>query len=93
MTSIVATIKVKEDKIEEAKTFLKQLASETLANEPGTLVYVVHQQRDDATAFVVVEKYEDDAAFATHSQNLGARAADFGALLDGPPQIVLMDEI
>ena len=39
MPSVVATIKVKEDKVEEAKRFLKQLAADTLAKEKGTLAY------------------------------------------------------
>ena len=93
MTSIVATVKVKEDKIEEAKSFFKELAAETLASEPGTLSYVVHQQRDDATAFVVYEKYEDDEAFAIHSKNLASKAGGFGAILAGAPKIVMMDEL
>ena len=36
MPSVLATIKVKEDKIEEAKQFLKDLSAETLASESGT---------------------------------------------------------
>ena len=47
MPSVIANVKVKEDKIEEAKKFLKELSEETLANESGTLVYSVHQRTDD----------------------------------------------
>ena len=39
MPSVVATLKVKQDKVEEAKRFLKQLAADTLAKEKGTLAY------------------------------------------------------
>jgi quinol monooxygenase YgiN len=93
MASVVATLKVKEDKLEEAKAFFKKLAAEVKANEPGTLAYVFHQRRDDPLTFVVYEKYESDEAFAVHSKNLGAKGADFMALLSGRPDIVMLDEI
>ena len=93
MASVVATIKVKEDKLEEAKAFYEKLTAEVKANEPGTLAYVFHQRRDDPLTFVVYEKYESDEALALHSQNLAAKGADFMALLSGPPDIVVLDEI
>jgi len=43
--------------------------------------------------FVVYEKYESDEALAVHSQNLAAKIADFMAVLSGPPDIVVLDEI
>ena len=92
MPSIVATVKVKEDKLEEAMGFFKELAAGVLANEPGTLAYVIHQRRDDPHTVVVFEKYESDEAFAIHGQNLAAKGAEFMALLDGPPDIVILDE-
>jgi quinol monooxygenase YgiN len=73
MPSVVATIQVKEDKIEEAKRFLKELAAETLANEAGTLAYVFHQQKEDPTKFVAYEKYQDEEAFKTHGVNLASK--------------------
>ena len=93
MASVVATIKVKEDKLEEAKAFYKQLTAEVKANEPGTLAYIFHQRRDDPLTFVVYEKYESDEAFAVHGQNLAAKGADFMALLSDTPDIVLLDEL
>ncbi len=93
MPSVVATIKVKEDKIEEAKQFLKELSAETLANESGTLAYVFHQQQDDPTTFVVYEKYESEEAFKTHSKNLAAKGAGFAGILAGAPSIVMLEEI
>ena len=93
MPSVFATVKVKQDKIEEARAFLKQLAADTLANEPGTLAYVFHQQKDDPTAFVAYEKYASDEAFKLHSKNLAAKGAGFAAILAGPPKIVMLDEL
>jgi quinol monooxygenase YgiN len=93
MPTVVATIKVKEDKIEEAKSFLKDLAAGVLDNEPGTLAYVIHQRKDDPLSFVVYEKYESDEAFAIHGKNLAAKGAELVSIMDGRPEIVMMDEI
>jgi len=93
MPSVVATIKVKEEKIEEAKAFVKGLSARVLADEPGTVAYVFHQRRDDPTTFVAYEKYESDEAFATHSRNLAAVGKEFAAILAGAPDIVILDEV
>jgi quinol monooxygenase YgiN len=93
MPSVIATLKVKEDKIEEAKGFLKQLSADTLANEAGTLAYTVHQRKDDPTTFVFYEKYESDAAFAEHGKNLKSAGAGFASILAGAPDIVILEEV
>jgi quinol monooxygenase YgiN len=93
MPSVIATLQIKEDKIEEAKSALKGLAADTLANEPGTLAYTVHQQKDSPTTFVFYEKYESYEAFATHGENLKARGSAFAGILAGAPDIVVLDEI
>ena len=93
MPSVIATIKVKDDKIEEAKSFLSKLAADTLANEKGTLAYVAHQRKDDPTVFVFYEKYEDDAAFAIHGENLKTAGAGFAGILAGAPEIIFLEEV
>lgn len=93
MPSVVATIKVKEDKLEQAKGFLKQLAADTLAKEPGTLAYTVHQRKDQPTTFVFYEKYESDEAFAIHGKNLASAGKGFAGILAGPPEIVMLEEV
>jgi quinol monooxygenase YgiN len=92
MLSIVATIKVKEDKVEEAKAFFKQLAAAVAAEEPGTLAYVLHQRKDDPTTFVAYEKYESGEALKTHSDHVAAKAADLTEMLAGPPELIFLDE-
>ena len=93
MPSVIANLKVKQDKIEEAKTFLKQLAEETLANESGTLAYTVHQRKDDPASFFFYEKYESEEAFKIHGKNLASKGADFAGVLAGPPEIILIEEV
>ena len=62
MPSLIATLRVKEDKVEEARKLFKELQESVRAEEPGTLAYVFHQKKDDPRAFVVYEKYESDEA-------------------------------
>ena len=93
MPSVIATIKVKKDKVEEARRFLSGLAAKVLANEPGTKAYVFHQRKDDPSVFVAYEKYDSDEAFKIHGKNLAAEGAGFAALLDGRPEIVMLDEV
>ncbi len=93
MPSVVALIKVKEDKVDEAKTFFAKLARDTVENETGTLVYLAHATKDDPTSFVFYEKYEDEAALAVNSKNLRSVGKEFGALLDGAPKIMMLDEL
>ena len=93
MPSVIATIKVREDKIDEAKAFLSKLAKDTVANEAGTLAYLAHQRSDDPTTFIFYEKYESAAALAAHGENLKAVGKDFAAILAGAPDIVMMEEV
>jgi quinol monooxygenase YgiN len=93
MPSVIANLKVKEDKVEEAKAFLKKLSEETLASESGTLVYAVHQRHDDPTAFVFYEKYESEEAFKIHGKNLASKGAGFAGILAGAPEIIMIDEV
>ncbi|HIF95887.1 MAG: putative quinol monooxygenase [Myxococcales bacterium] len=93
MPSVIATIKVRDDKVDEARSFLKNLAAETLANESGTLAYIPHQHKDDPSTFTFYEKYENDEAFKIHGKNLASRNAEFAGLLSGPPKITFVDEL
>ena len=93
MPSIIANIKVKEDKVDEAKAFFSKLSKETVEKEEGTLVYVAHQRKDDPTMFVFYEKYADDAAFAAHGEGLKAHGSSFAAVMAGPPEIIFIEEV
>ncbi len=93
MPSLIATLKVKEEKVDEAVKFFQELQSDVKANEPGTLEYVFHQKSGEPTCFVVYEKYADAEALKTHSSNLGKVGARFAGILDGAPEIVMIEEL
>jgi quinol monooxygenase YgiN len=93
MPSIIATLRVNPDRIEDAKKLFAELATGVRQNEPGTKAYVFHQRKDDPAAFVVYEKYADEAAFKAHQANLAQHGARFAGILAGRPEIVVLEEI
>ena len=93
MPTVVANLKIKADKIDEAKEVLKKLSEETLAAEEGTLEYTVLQRQDDPTGFVFYEHYADEEAFKIHGKNLASKGGLFAPLLDGPPEIIMLRKV
>ncbi len=93
MPTVIATIKLKEENAAEAKGFFKELAAEVIANEPGTLAYVLLERKDDPLTVVVYEKYESDEAFIEHGKNLATKGAQFAQYLAGPLDVVALDEL
>ena len=93
MPSAIAMIKVKEDKVEEAKALFAKLAANVLKDEPGTLAYVPHQRLDEPTTFVFYEKYRDQEAFKTHGANLAKVGREFAGVMAGPPEIWMVEEV
>lgn len=93
MPSLIATLKVKDDKVDEAVKFFQELQTRVKADEPGTLEYVFHQKSGEPTTFVVYEKYADQDALKTHSANLAKVGAQFAGIMAGPPEIAMLEEI
>lgn len=93
MPSVIATIKVKEDKVEEAKQLFAKLAANVLKDEPGTLAYIPHQRSDEPTTFIFYEKYRDPEAFKTHGANLAKVGKEFAGVMAGPPEVLMLDEV
>ena len=93
--TIIATLKIKEGKMEEAIAALKEVVPEVLKAEPGTLAYVPHTVRGAGNENLIIyyEKYADVAAMKTHGANLGKYMAKLGPLLDGPADIKSCNEI
>jgi len=83
MVTIIATVEVKEGKMEEAKVVLKEMASQVKASEPGTLEYIPHtvKGRDFKNKIIFYEKYKDGEAMKTHMANLAKTGAKLTPLL------------
>jgi len=93
MFTVLAELKVRPDKIDDAKVAFRRLMQDVKAAEPGTLTYTIHQRTDNPAIFVVYEQYTDEAAFQTHMGNLGKHAATFAAVLEGAPQASFLQDI
>ena len=78
MNTIIARIKIKDGKEDEALAALKKMAESVEANEPGTLAYVIHRSKDDPSEIVFFELYKDDDATKAHSQGDSMKAFQSG---------------
>ena len=70
MITLIATLKVKEGKMEEAINVLKEIVPKVKASEPGCLEYIPHTVRGDENTIIIYEKYSDKDALKQHSANL-----------------------
>jgi quinol monooxygenase YgiN len=70
MITLIATLKIKEGKTQEAIDVLKEIAPRVKASEPGCLEYIPHTVRGDEKTIIIYEKYQDKDAFKLHSANL-----------------------
>ena len=69
MRAILAYLTAKPGKEAEFRDKLTAQAKRCLANEPGCLQFDVVQDPNNATRFVMLEVYKDDAAIATHQHS------------------------
>ncbi len=83
MVSLIATVEVKEGKMEEAKEVLKEMVLQIKASEPGTLEYIPHtvSGQEDKNKIIFYEKYKDGEAMKTHMANLAKTGAKLTPLL------------
>ena len=95
MIGVIATLRVKPGQGEEFEAVFSGLAAQVRANEEGNLAYQLCRSREDAQTYKVLEIYRDDAALDAHraSAHFSAAGPALGALLDGRPEIELLDAI
>lgn len=91
---LMARLKVKADKIEEAKSAALAIV-EPSRNEPGCLNYDVHQTIDDPTVFLWHETWENQQAIDEHFEMSYFKefAATVEKITEAPPQIILSKKI
>jgi quinol monooxygenase YgiN len=70
MITIIATVKVKQGKMDEAVEVLKDIVPKIKAAEPGCLTYIPHRVRGEDNTIIFYEKYKDKEALTLHSNNL-----------------------
>ena len=83
---IVATLIVQAGKESEFEEVFKGLREQVLANEPGCEMYDVYKSKADASTYVIMERYKDEAA-------LKAAGPKLGAVLGGAPVLDYLDPV
>ena len=93
MIGVVATLKIQEGKGAEFEAVAKQLVEKVNANEEGVVYYDLYKQ--DATTYVFLEKYKDEAAKDLHGKTdyFKAFGAQMGAFMAGRPDIRVLEEV
>ena len=83
MVTLIATVEVKEGKMQEAIEVLNEIVPQIKASEPGTLEYIPHTVKgsENKNKIIFYEKYEDGEAMKTHMANLAKSAAKLTPLL------------
>ena len=84
MVTIIARMKIREGKEEEALAKVTAMAEAVQANEPGALAYIVHRNQEDPSEIIFFELYADDAAFESHGQtaHMGTMRENFVEIFD-----------
>ena len=94
MIGIIAKLRIKPGSNADFEATMKALQAKVHADEPGNKLYALHKT-DDVNVYVMLERYEDDAALAAHRaaphfRELGRKLGDY---LDGKPDVQRLQEI
>ncbi|HUX99233.1 MAG TPA: putative quinol monooxygenase [Candidatus Deferrimicrobium sp.] len=95
MITIIATLKVKEGKMEEALKILKGIVPKVRESEPGCKTYILHTVKGALNKNLIIfyEKYEDKDALNLHSAFLPDHFKQLFPLLEGGIDIKTCEEI
>jgi quinol monooxygenase YgiN len=95
MNGIIATLRVKPDRIEAFEARFDRLAIDVEANEPGNHLYQLCKSKTEAGVYKVMEIYEDQAAQDAHMAAPYFKAAgkDFKEMLSAPLEIYEVETV
>ena len=94
MLLLFAELTAKPSSINKVEVLLRSLVDIT-RDEPGNIVYAVHQRNDDPHRFVLYELYVDQAACNEHLQREWVRNAlkQIEPLLEVPAQVTFCSTV
>ncbi|KAI9030378.1 hypothetical protein DFJ74DRAFT_656368 [Hyaloraphidium curvatum] len=83
----IVKIRAKAGMEKELAAVVEELARQTKKNEPGALMYDVHQSQSDPLDFYFLEEFKDDAAIEFHrkSSHFRTLGKQMGSYMDGAP--------
>ena len=95
MIGVTAKLKIAQGKEAAFEEVAKALVSNVNANEPGCVLYELYKSPKDASIYIFLEKYADQAALDAHGKTdyfLAAQPA-LGACLAGAPEIEVFEAV
>ena len=94
MVSVIAKLPVQEAQVETAVAAIRDFMA-VVAKEEGTLFYTLNRDPTNPGTLVFIERYRDKVALDAHmaSPHFQAFFAKGMALLAGPPEMTVMEEI
>jgi quinol monooxygenase YgiN len=92
---IVATIKIKEGANAAFEAVANEMMAAVRANEPGNKLYQFCKSKTDATTYVVMELYTDQAAAEAHgkSEHFRTIGPKMGPSMAGRPDVQYFDTV
>ncbi len=93
MIGVIATINIKEGKGSDFEAIANQLVEKVNTNEEGVVYYDLYKQ--DATTYVFLERYTDEAALGIHrgTDYFKALGAKMGAFMTGAPDVKVLESV
>jgi len=90
----VAKLVARDGRRDDLITAMKALVDAT-NDEPGTLTYTLHAQKDDDNTVWFYELYADQDALSAHSHSdtMKSMGASLAGLLAAPPEITLLTPV
>jgi len=82
LITLIATIKVKEGKMDDAIKVLKEIAPKIKEAESGCMEYLPHTVKGSDNTIIFYEKYKDGEALKLHSANIPKSLAKLLPLLE-----------
>lgn len=94
MLKVVASLRVKKDKIDEFKKTAKDLIDKSRAEE-ANIFYTLNQSVEDEQQFAFIECWRDQEALKEHeaTEHFRNTFPVLGALCDASDQIMVFNEI
>jgi quinol monooxygenase YgiN len=92
---IVVNLKVKPGMNAEFEKVFAEQAANCAKNEPGQMLYKLFKRRDDAQAYVIMERYKDADALGVHGKAewMGLTRDRIRATLDGAISANVVDAV
>jgi quinol monooxygenase YgiN len=95
MAKVAVHVKLQatEGKGAELVAAFESLYDGPLDAEPGTVMHVIHQVKDDPDTVVFYELYEDDAALASHSSGEALKSVfpKLAGLVAGRAETIILE--